>query len=55
MTEDFRPFLQTGPTVQSEDDAVVGFARRTIGTEMETVGQEVRLYDAGRDEIGYDG
>ena len=55
MTEDFRPFLQAGPTVQSDDDAVVGFARRAIGTEMQAVAQAVRLYYAVRDEIRYDG
>ena len=55
MTEDFRPFLQAGPAVQSEDDAVVGFARTTIGTETRAVDQAVRLYYAVRDEIRYDG
>ena len=55
MTEDFRPFLQAEPMVQSEDDAVVGFARRTIGTETRAVDQAVLLYYGVRDEIRYDG
>ena len=55
MTEDFRPFLQAGRTVQSEDDAVVGFARRTIDSETRALDQAVRLYYAVRDEIRYDG
>ena len=55
MTEDFIPFLQVGPSVQSDDDAVVGFSRRAISTETQAVAQAVRLYYAVRDEIRYDG
>ena len=46
MTEDLKPFLQAGPTVQSDDDAVVGFARRAIGTETRAIDQAVLLYYA---------
>lgn len=55
MTEDLKPFLQAGPTVQSDDDAVVGFARRAMGTETRAVDQAVLLYYAVRDEVRYDG
>ena len=51
MTEDLKPFLQAGPTVQSDDDAVVGFARRAMGTETRAVDQAVLLYYAVRDEV----
>ena len=55
MKEDLKPFLQAGPTVQSDDDAVVGFARRAMGTETRAVDQAVLLYYAVRDEVRYDG
>ena len=55
MTEDLKPFLQAGPIVQSDDDAVVGFARRAMGTETRAVDQAVLLYYAVRDEVRYDG
>ncbi|MDP6399198.1 MAG: transglutaminase-like domain-containing protein, partial [Arenicellales bacterium] len=54
MTEDLTPFLQPGPAVQSEDDAVVGFTRRAIGTETRIIEQVVLLYYAVRDQIRYD-
>ena len=55
MREDLKPFLQPGPMVQSDDDAVVGFARRAIGAETHPTEQAVLLYYAVRDEIRYDG
>ena len=55
MTSDFSDFLKPGPTVQSDDDAVVGFSRRAIGTETRATEQAVLLYYAVRDQIRYDG
>ncbi|NDG45477.1 MAG: transglutaminase domain-containing protein, partial [Gammaproteobacteria bacterium] len=55
MTSDFSDFLKPGPTVQSDDDAVVGFSRRAIGTETQATEQAVLLYYAVRDQIRYDG
>ena len=55
MTEDLKPFLQAGQTVQCDDDAVVGCARRAMGTESRAVDQAVLLYYAVRDEVRYDG
>jgi len=48
-------YLRPGPTVQSDDDAVVGFTRRTIGVETRAKEQAVLLYYAVRDNIRYDG
>ena len=53
MREDLKPFLHPGPAVQSNDDAVVGFARRAIDTETRAVEQAVLLYYAVRDQIRY--
>jgi hypothetical protein len=55
VTSDFSDFLKPGPTVQSDDDAVVGFSRRAIGTETQATEQAVLLYYAVRDQIRYDG
>lgn len=55
MTSDFSDFLKPGPTVQSDDDAVVGFSRRAVGTETRATEQAVLLYYAVRDQIRYDG
>jgi transglutaminase-like putative cysteine protease len=55
MSEDLKPFLYPGPAVQSDDDAVVGFARRAIHTETRPMEQAVLLYYAVRDQIRYNG
>ncbi len=53
MSEHLTPFLQPGPTVQSQDDAVVRFTRQAIQAETRPMEQAVLLYYAVRDQVRY--
>ena len=54
MSADIAQYLRPGSTVQSEDDAVIAFTRRAIGSETDPIEQIRRLFYAVRDQIRYD-
>ena len=54
MSANITRYLQPGPTVQSEDDAVIAFAHRAIGSETDPIEQVRCLFYAVRDQIRYD-
>jgi len=54
MSANITRYLQPGPTVQSEDDAVIAFAHRAIGSETDPIEQIRCLFYAVRDQIRYD-
>ena len=54
MSANMTRYLQPGPTVQSEDDAVIAFAHRAIGSETDPIEQVRCLFYAVRDQIRYD-
>ena len=54
MTDDISAFLQPGPTVESDDAAIVEFATRAAGDAASDKERAIRLYYVVRDEIRYD-
>jgi len=54
VSEDLSPFLQAGPTVESDHPEVAAFARAAAGAAASDKEKSIRLYYAVRDGIRYD-
>jgi transglutaminase-like putative cysteine protease len=54
MIPDMTQYCEASATVDSDNPAVIEFARRNIGSSVEPKGQAISLYYAVRDGIRYD-
>lgn len=53
-TDDMLPFLQAGKFTDSDNEAVIAFAKEVIGNETDEIEQAKKLYLAVRDNFPYD-
>jgi transglutaminase-like putative cysteine protease len=54
MNPDMTPYCEASATVDSDNPAVIEFARKNIGSSLEPKAQAISLYYAVRDGIRYD-
>jgi transglutaminase-like putative cysteine protease len=54
MNPEMTPYCEASATVDSDNPAVIEFARRNIGSSLEPKAQAISLYYAVRDGIRYD-